>query len=125
MRHEHKPVLYVVDCGGCTALAGVPPGGVIDTFVGALTQAGATVVETASHHFPGTGLTTLVILAESHAVLHSWPETGTLHLDIFSCSARLDSRAAIDEMARAFGAASVSIREIPRVDGHSPATNGP
>ena len=121
MRTQHKPVLYVVDCGGCIALAEIPPSRVIDTFAGALTKAGATVVQTTSHHFPGTGLTTVLILAESHAVLHSWPETGTIHLDIFSCSARLDARAAIDAMARAFGATSVSIQEVPRVDGHSPA----
>jgi S-adenosylmethionine decarboxylase len=125
MDSQHKPVLYVVDCAGCRALAGLPPRDVIDTFVSALTKAGATVVQTASHHFPGTGLTAVVILAESHAVLHSWPETGTLHLDIFSCSARLDTHAAIDEMARVFGAAGVSIQEVPRVDGHSPAPDRP
>lgn len=119
MRKPHKPVLNVVDFGGCTALAGIPPNGVSDILVNALTNAGATVVQIASHHFPGTGLTTVLILAESHAVLHSWPETGTVHLDIFSCSAGLDSRAAIDEMVRAFGASSVSIQEVPRADGHS------
>ena len=125
MRHRHRPVLYVVDFGGCTALPGISPSNVTETFVAALTEAGATVVQTASHHFPGTGLTSVVILAESHAVLHSWPETGTLHLDIFSCSARLDTHAAIDEMARVFGAAGVSIQEVPRVDGHSPAPDRP
>ena len=124
MRHQHKPVLYVVDCGGCTALAGIPPNGVSDIFVSALTNAGATVVQMASHHFPGAGLTTVLILAESHAVLHSWPETGTVHLDIFSCSTGLDSRAAIDDMARALGAASVSIQEVRRADGHSLALDG-
>ncbi len=121
MRNRHHSVLYVVDCGGCTTLADLAPGGVTDIFVREMTKAGATVVQAISHHFPATGLTSVLILAESHAVLHSWPETGTVHLDIFSCSASLDSRAAIDEMVRAFGAASVSIQEVPRVDGHSPA----
>ena len=120
MHNQHNPLLYVVDCSGCTKLADIPPADVTDIFASALKRAGATVVQSASHHFPGTGLTTVVILAESHAVLHSWPETGTVHLDIFSCSARLDTRAAIDEMVRAFGAATVSIQEVPRVDGHSP-----
>lgn len=123
MHDQRKPVLYVVDAGGCSALAGVDPNAVVNTFVNALVRAGATVVNSTFHHFPGTGLTAVVILAESHAVLHSWPETGTIHLDIFSCSARLDSRAAIEEMARVYGATSVSIQEVERADGHSPTTD--
>ncbi len=73
------------------------------------------MVQTASHHFPAAGLTTVLILAESHAVLHSWPESGTVHLDIFSCSGSLDSHAAIDQMIRAFGAAMSSPSGGPTV----------
>ena len=83
----------------------LPPGEVDATFVSALERAGATVVEAVSHAFPGTGLTCVLILAESHAVLHTWPETGTVNLDIFSCSTRLESLDAIAELGRSFGAA--------------------
>ena len=64
----------------------------------ALARAGATVVQALSHAFPGTGLTCVLILSESHAVLHTWPETGTVNIDIFSCSTRLKSLEAIDEL---------------------------
>lgn len=94
------------------------PETVAATFVSALERAGATVVEAVSHNFPGAGLTCVLILAESHAVLHTWPESGTVHLDIFSCSSRLKSLNAINEVGRSFGAAQVSVREIPRADGH-------
>jgi S-adenosylmethionine decarboxylase len=63
----------------------------------------------------------VLILAESHAVLHTWPETGMVNLDIFSCSTRLKSLKAIAEIGRALGAASVSVREIARADGHGPS----
>jgi len=99
----------------------LPPERVSATFIAALEGAGATVVEVVSHHFPGTGLTCVLILAESHAVLHTWPESGTAHIDIFSCSTRLKSLAAITEVSRSFGAAHMSVREIPRADGHHPA----
>ena len=62
------------------------PESVTATFVAALESAGATVVQALSHTFPGAGLTCVLILAESHAVLHTWPETGTVNIDIFSCS---------------------------------------
>ena len=44
-------------------MAGLSPDAVTAAFAGALTAAGATVVESISHHFPGTGLTTVLILA--------------------------------------------------------------
>lgn len=88
-------------------------------FAEALTNAGATVVEAVSHDFPGTGLTSVLILAESHAVLHTWPETGTVNIDIFSCSPRLKSLSAIAVLAEALGASSTSIQEVQRADGHS------
>jgi S-adenosylmethionine decarboxylase len=114
------PVLYSVDLGECEALAALHPEDISAAFVTALGRAGATIVQEVSHVFPGAGLTCVLILRESHAVLHTWPETGTVHLDIFSCSSRLKSLEAIDELSRSFGARHVSVQEIRRADGHNP-----
>ena len=123
MAFHDQPVLYSVDLAGCTALSGFQPDAISATFVSALERAGATVVRAVSHDFPGAGLTCVLILAESHAVLHTWPETGTVNIDIFSCSTRLKSLAAIAEIGRSFGAADVSVQEIPRADGHDLQTD--
>jgi len=104
-------------------MSALAPETVTATFVGALESAGATVVQALSHTFPGAGLTCVVILAESHAVLHTWPETGTVNIDIFSCSTRLKSLSAIAELGRSFGAAGVSVQEILRADGHGPRSD--
>ena len=93
-------------------------------FGAAMRRAGATVVEELFHLFPETGLTCVLILAESHAVLHTWPETGTMNIDIFSCSTRLRSLEAIDELRRCFGAQHVTVQEIPRADGHVSSPDG-
>jgi S-adenosylmethionine decarboxylase proenzyme len=105
-------------------MSALAPETVTATFVGALESAGATVVQALSHNFPGVGLTCVLILAESHAVLHTWPETGTVNIDIFSCSTRLESLAAIEVLGLAFGAAGVSVQEITRADGHGPRSDG-
>jgi len=123
MAHE-QPVLYSVDLQGCTEMSGLAPETVAATFASALESAGATVVDAVSHHFPGAGLTCVLILAESHAILHTWPETNTVNIDIFSCSTRLKSLAAIAAVSRTFGAARISVREIPRADGHSLSVDG-
>ena len=111
-------MLYSVDLRECAAIPTLAPETVAAAFTDALARAGATVVQAVSHDFPGAGLTCVLILAESHAVLHTWPETGTVNIDIFSCSPRLQSQAAIEDLRRAFGAGGMSVRRIPRADGH-------
>ncbi len=118
--HE-QPVLYSVDLGHCDALHTFDAEAIAVVFAAALRGAGATIVQEVTHAYPGAGLTCVLVLRESHAVLHTWPETGTVNIDIFSCSTRLKSLAAVDELSRVFGAGQVSVQEIPRADGHSQA----
>lgn len=119
MQNHAQPVLYSADLIECEALATLAPEAITAAFVSALRDAGATIVQAASHAFPGAGLTCILILSESHAVVHTWPETGTVNIDIFSCSSRLRSREAIEGLSRSFGARRFSIQEIARADGHS------
>ena len=113
-------MLYSVDLSGCEAIRAFTAEEISATFAAALGRAGATIVQALSHAYPGAGLTCVLILSESHAVLHTWPETGTVNIDIFSCSTRLKSLDAIDELSRFFGARHVSVQEVPRADGHLP-----
>jgi S-adenosylmethionine decarboxylase proenzyme len=123
---QPPPTLYAVDLAGCSDLAKLQPEEVTAVFGAALRRAGATIVDGLSHTFAGGGLTCVFILSESHAVLHTWPETGTINLEIFSCSTRLKSLQAIDDLSRSFAAQQVTLREVPRADGHGlPADDGP
>ena len=115
-----SPASFSADLSGCEALSVLTGGEITDLFIAALHRAGATIVEIVSHAFPETGITCVLILSESHAVLHTWPETGTINIDIFSCTPRLRSVLAIGELGRSFGARQVSIQEIARADGHRP-----
>lgn len=124
MSDHGQPILYVADLDGCSALATMTPEELSAVFVAALERAGATIVEQVSHVFPGAGTTCVLILAESHAVLHTWPETGTVNIDVFSCTTRLRSHAAIEEIGRALGAAHVSVSETPRANGFRPQLIG-
>ena len=111
-----QPVLYAVDLAGCARLGSFGAEALEAVFAAALTSAGATIVKQARHEFPGTGLTAVLILTESHAVIHTWPETGTVNIDIFSCSTRLRSLAAIHELARVLGAREITVQESARAD---------
>lgn len=124
MNAHTPPALFSVDLSGCTGFAARSPDDVMAVFGTALRRAGATVVQELFHEFPETGLTCVLILAESHAVLHTWPETGTMNIDIFSCSTRLRSLEAIDELRRCFGAQHATVQEIARADGHGSSPDG-
>lgn len=119
-----SPTLYSVDLADCGDLAKLSPEEVVATFGAALRRAGATIVHGLSHAFPEAGLTCVFILSESHAVLHTWPETGTVNIDIFSCSTRLKSLEAIHDLSLSFGAQHVTVQETPRADGHGPRLDG-
>lgn len=47
------------------------------------------VVKKLSHLFSPQGITLIYILSESHLIIHTWPESGTFHIDLVTCSPRL------------------------------------
>lgn len=117
------PASFTADLLQCDALPYLTEKEVTGLFMATLDRAGGTIVEAVSRAFPNTGLTCVLILRESHAVLHTWPETRMVNVDIFSCSPKLASLAAIKELGRSFGAAAVSVQEIPRAAGLGPASD--
>jgi S-adenosylmethionine decarboxylase len=70
--------------------------------------------ETQWHQFPGTGgITGLCLLAESHLACHTFPEFGSLCLNVFCC-VRREPWDFENALTKVFGAASVSVRTVTR-----------
>jgi S-adenosylmethionine decarboxylase len=68
------------------------------------------------HAFPGEGgVTGLYLLTESHLSIHTYPEHGTATLNLYCCRPRATFPWE-DELTRALGAASVSVRSFTRGD---------
>ena len=68
---------------------------------GAAEAAGATVLSAHFHGFPDhAGVTGMVILAESHISIHTWPEHQYAALDVFVCG-QANAQKAADYLARA------------------------
>ena len=113
MRHG-QPVLYTADLTGCTLLTAAKPADIAAAFTAVLQSAGATVVQEMSHLYPGAGLTCVLVLRESHAVLHTWPETGYAAVDLLTCRADSDLPRVVDCVRAALGATQLDVRVIER-----------
>jgi S-adenosylmethionine decarboxylase proenzyme len=57
-----------------------------DTLLSACWKAGCHVCTSVTHGFHPQGFTAAVILAESHATIHTYPEEGYALVDYFSCA---------------------------------------
>ena len=73
---------------------------------------------------PG-GVTGAILLAESHLALHTWPESGSVTLDVYVCNFTRDNSAQAEHLMRDMVARFAPARaqhkrltrgEIPRVD---------
>lgn len=57
---------------------------------------GATVLSVQSKQFEPQGATVLVLLAESHLSIHTYPEKGFAAIDCYTCGETIDPQQAID-----------------------------
>ena len=61
-------------------------------------KSGATVLSDHFHHFgEGYGLTGVIVLAESHISIHTWPEKNYAAIDVFMCGT-CDPEVAVDHI---------------------------
>jgi S-adenosylmethionine decarboxylase len=79
-----------------------------------LDRAGATVCDMVSKRFVPQGVTVLALLSESHASLHTYPEVGSMFLDVFTCGNRADPELAAQLLAEALAAEFTNVTIIRR-----------
>jgi S-adenosylmethionine decarboxylase len=76
--------------------------------------AGAIILHSHFHSFgPRQGVTGVLLLAESHISIHTWPEFGFAAADIFMCGDAAP-QLALDVIERALGAGSRVVQTIVR-----------
>jgi S-adenosylmethionine decarboxylase len=79
-----------------------------------LAHAGATVCDVVSKRFAPQGVTVLALLSESHASLHTYPEVGSVFLDVFTCGNRADPELAMRLLAEELAATTTQVTTIRR-----------
>lgn len=82
--------------------------------VRAAVDAGATVLSRHHHAFEPQGVTAVVVLAESHVSIHTWPEWGGATLDAYTCGAA-DPERLIDLVIGGLAPENIRRATVPRV----------
>lgn len=85
-----------------------------DTLHTALDRSDATVCDVISKRFDPQGVTVLALLSESHASVHTYPENGSIFIDVFTCGNRAQPERAVELLAEALGPTNVNCRTIRR-----------
>ncbi|GAA3435211.1 MULTISPECIES: adenosylmethionine decarboxylase [Kutzneria] len=85
-----------------------------DILTSVLDQAGATVLDVTSKRFEPQGVTVLALLSESHASLHTYPEIGSVFVDVFTCGHRAKPEVAVQLLAEALRTPVVHAKTIRR-----------
>lgn len=83
-------------------------------FAQAVRESGLTVVDEGFYKFSPHGFTCFLLLAESHASLHAWPEYGYCAIDLFTCAIGKDMMPLLMRIKELFGADNFSLRKIDR-----------
>src|SRR3954462_5397247 len=83
----------------------------------AIRASGGTVVTEIFHNFSPHGVSGVVVIAESHVAIHTWPEHGYAAVDIFSCGTKLDHERIGRLIAEAGASQRRKVRTVRRGEG--------
>jgi S-adenosylmethionine decarboxylase proenzyme len=76
--------------------------------------AGATPLHEVVHAFSPHGVTGVIVIAESHFAIHTWPEYGFAAVDLFTCGDQVDPFRAFEHLKTALRAETHSVVELRR-----------
>ncbi len=63
-----------------------------ETMVRSVEVCGAQLLEVAKYVFPPDSITMVLLLSESHASIHTYPECDSCYIDLFTCGCNCDYR---------------------------------
>jgi S-adenosylmethionine decarboxylase len=85
-----------------------------ESMLEAAVAAKATALQSYFHKFVPQGVSGMVVIAESHLSIHTWPEFGYAAVDVFTCGDRTMPHKAIQHLVDALGAKHLEVTEVMR-----------
>ncbi len=76
--------------------------------------AGATIISSKFHKFSPQGVSGVVVIAESHLSIHTWPELGYAALDLYTCNLNMDIDKALEYIRNTFSPKEMIVKYLER-----------
>lgn len=113
----------ILELFGCPSAVLDDKEAVVDAIRVAAKEARSTLLGEVAHRFEPQGVTALVLLAESHISVHTWPELGYAACDVFTCGEHARPEQACQHLAEALQSDRYELRRLPR--GAAPSLSRP
>ena len=91
--YEFNGKHFIASYSGCDHEALVNLEYLREAMVNAVEASGASLLGQCDYVFPTDGLTMVLLLSESHASIHTYPEYNTCFIDLFTCDEKCSSEA--------------------------------
>jgi len=111
---EARGTHIICELSGCSPEKLTDVEGVQATMIAAAREANAEILKVAFHRFQPQGVSGVVVIAESHLSIHTWPETGYAAVDFYTCGDHTDPWRACEYAAQRLGATSMLTTEVKR-----------
>lgn len=77
-------------------------------------EANLNVVDIVFHEFEPIGISGVVVLAESHIAVHTWPEYNFVAADAFTCGTKMDPKVVLEIIAKKLNSNNYKIKDFNR-----------
>lgn len=77
-------------------------------------RANVTLLELFSHEFSPEGFTAVAMIAESHILIHTWPEKRYVAVDVFTCGSNAMPERAMEVVREVFEPSHSKVVEVER-----------
>ena len=77
-------------------------------------KSNATIVNSVFHRFNPHGVSGVVVIAESHMAIHTWPEYNYAAVDLFTCGSSVNPWKAFEFLKKSLEAEQFETKEIKR-----------
>lgn len=84
------------------------------SFLEAVRKSNATIISHNFHKFSPHGVSGVVVIAESHVSIHSWPEYNYAAVDIFTCGDTIDPWVIQEYLKETLESTNISSMEMKR-----------
>jgi len=104
----------IVELYGCDRTLLDDPSRLEQILTEAIDRSGGTIIRPCFHQFSPHGVTGVVVIAESHVSIHTWPEFGYCALDVFTCGTLVNTDQIFEYVRSELQAQETSVMEVKR-----------